>query len=73
MPAVKFSARLDLEQIIRFFDGHEFVPIRKWRLTVGFARQCAAGLLRLCLLFKVLSLGKIKSVQERRYEYHLSP
>jgi hypothetical protein len=30
MPAVKFFARLDLDQICLFPDGHTFMPFQKW-------------------------------------------
>jgi hypothetical protein len=36
MPAVKFSARLDLEQIILFVDGHQFV-VREVKLFIIMA------------------------------------
>jgi hypothetical protein len=36
MPAVKFCARLDLEQICLFLDRHEIVPIRKWQVVPEF-------------------------------------
>jgi hypothetical protein len=47
MPVVKFSARLDLEQIIRFVDGHYIVPIHKWTGTTILGLGCQDHLPRL--------------------------
>jgi hypothetical protein len=34
MPAVKISARLELDETISFLDGHELLPIHKWPICL---------------------------------------